>query len=599
MTPVASLRTGIAIATRLVGPSMTYWVRGEPDPRSDATDALVEPLQARVRDPLWFLTRQWQLGEFEGADSGSPAYVALTERTGRLSAWAAGTGPSTALGSAPLEPQTERESFTPDLATRVELGQTFEHLLTEQGQAALIDAFRLAYPIDSVPTDPLDRAEAQWRSVVGGRAIDGLALAQAAAAAAPALPPAPAVSGGPAQGAVLAALAALQSWIANTIGTVGVADPVAWTPPRLEYALTITGTSPVGQSIALVATPGADGLMDWPSLDLGGTTTLVPPQGVAQGVAAQGAPSARARAIIPAHVRFRGAPNARFWDFEAAGTDLGSIIPDKRDLAKLAVMDFVMLHSNDWFVVPIDMAPGDLHQFDQVLVHDVFGVQTLIERADREAGSAGLWSMFTTSVAGQPPSATADFFVLSPSAASAIQLGTVLETVEFARDDIANMVWAIEQSTENAIGAPWPGHERDMAHNVPAPGAVVPPPELSGVALRYNIQSRVPENWIPFLPVTLDPGAASVALERAAMLRDDGTPIEPAGRILRPSSIASGSPYRIPEEEVAPTGVTVQRVVARCRWVDGSTTLWVMRQQGPGTGSVNSALRFDEALPTG
>src|SRR5258708_5046096 len=203
-------------------------------------------------------------------------------------------------------------------------------------------------------------------------------------------------------------------------------------------------------------------------------------------------------------------------------------------------MEFMRVHGNDWFRIALVMGPGDLHQIDQLLVHDVFGVDTLVQRADRELISAGKWSLFTTSVAGQPPATTADFFMLSPSAASAIQVGTTLEDVRFARDEVANMVWALEQTTENGIGGPWSGHEGDVARNVPPPGAVIPaPPTLPGVALRYAIESRVPEHWIPFLPVSIDPAAGSVALERAAMLRDDGTPVEPAGRILRPSTSAA------------------------------------------------------------
>src|SRR5262249_42086581 len=192
-------------------------------------------------------------------------------------------------------------------------------------------------------------------------------------------------------------------------------------------------------------------------------------------------------------------------DFELSGTDLGSMVPDKRDLARMALMDFILLHSNEWFLLPVDLAPGDLHQIDQLVVHDVFGTLTPIGRADREAGSVGLWSMFTTSIVGQPPSATADFFVLPPSAVPAIPVGTGLEEVGFARDEMANMVWALEQATENAIGRSWPGHERDVAHNDPASGGPSPQPLPAGVDLRYRIQSRVPEHWIPFLPVAIDP----------------------------------------------------------------------------------------------
>jgi hypothetical protein len=569
-----------------IGPSLTYWMRGEPDPRSDATDALIVPLQARVRDPMWFLTRQWQLGEFQGADAGSPAYAALTELTGQLSAWSVTGAAPTPLGAAPLE----REAFTPDLATRVELGQTFERLLTEHTQAGLIGDFRTAYAIASVPVDPSDDAEVRFRSVVGDRAIDGIALASAFAASAPALPPAPSVPG-PAQSDVLAALNDFASWIANTIGVFGTTDPVAWAPDRLEYALTISGTGPTGQPVSLTATPGSDGMLDWPAFDLIGSRQVPASRGASNG-------KGKTRAIIPAHVRFRGAPNARFWDFEMAGTDLGSMIPDKRDLARLAVMDFVLLHSNDWFLVPIDMAPGTMHEIAQLVVHDVFGVTTAIGRADRQPDAVGNWSMFATSIAGGPPATTADFFVLPSSAASAIQTGPVIEEVQFGRDEMANMVWGLEQETENALGQAWSGHERDIVRNMPPPGATPPPPPLPGVGLRYVIQNRVPEYWIPFLAVSIDPAAGSVALERSAMLRDDGTPIEPAGRILKPSSIAAGAPYRVPEEEIARTGVLVQRVVSRCRWVDGGTALWTMRRRGPGPGEVSSALQFDQAIVT-
>jgi hypothetical protein len=50
--------------------SVTVWNRLEPSPRENS---LTEGTAARVRDPLWMLTRQWQLGEFTGEDAGSAA----------------------------------------------------------------------------------------------------------------------------------------------------------------------------------------------------------------------------------------------------------------------------------------------------------------------------------------------------------------------------------------------------------------------------------------------------------------------------------------------------------------------------------------------
>ena len=49
--------------------SITTWNRLEPSPR---TPSRVVGLEARIADPLWFLARQWQLGELTGQDSGSP-----------------------------------------------------------------------------------------------------------------------------------------------------------------------------------------------------------------------------------------------------------------------------------------------------------------------------------------------------------------------------------------------------------------------------------------------------------------------------------------------------------------------------------------------
>ena len=50
-------------------PSITYWNRLEPRPRSSS---IKRSLAAQVRDPLWLLGRQWQVGEFQGEDAGVP-----------------------------------------------------------------------------------------------------------------------------------------------------------------------------------------------------------------------------------------------------------------------------------------------------------------------------------------------------------------------------------------------------------------------------------------------------------------------------------------------------------------------------------------------
>jgi hypothetical protein len=561
--------------------SITYWLRTEPRPRTDSID---QPLQARIRDPLWMLTRQWQLGEFYGDDTGSPAWVQLTERLGRLDSWQA-DGPPIPLAAAPLEQQLEHEPFSPDLATRVELGQTFERLLADHATTDQTTSFRDAYPITPAPLDPADPVEAILRRNCAGRAIDGIALYTAAQAASPNPPPTPAIPT-PRQPAVAAALQAYLAWVQATIGAIGtVSDPASWQPARLEYNLAVTATTP-GGTVTLDVHPGSDGLADWAAFDLR--------PGIADGPTV----ATNVRSMIPTHVRFRGMPNARFWDFELATADFGAITPDTRDLARLALIDFMLVHANDWLVLPVDVAVGGTYQLDSLIVHDVFGVDTLIQRADREPLGPGRWTLFSTSVTGQDDT-TADFYLLPASAGSALQTGRVAEEVRFARDEMADMAWAIEDTLENQLGEPWPQHERDIALN----GGTAPPtpaPQNAPVPVGYLIETRVLSYWFPLLPTSLDPAAGTVALELAAQLAADGhTPILPRGRILQPTSIPPGAPYRLPEEEVPRNGIRVQRVVCRSRWTDGSTRVWQLRRVQPGTGQVNSALRFDLALPNG
>src|SRR4051812_24757427 len=109
--------------------SITFWNRLEPRPRS--TD-IAPALSARIRDPLWMLTRQWQFGEFQGEDAGSPAYVEIGATEGRILGWQDQNEAFRAVAQGhPLEPAVVREDFSPDLASRVETGQLFETLLAD------------------------------------------------------------------------------------------------------------------------------------------------------------------------------------------------------------------------------------------------------------------------------------------------------------------------------------------------------------------------------------------------------------------------------------------------------------------------------------
>jgi hypothetical protein len=276
-------------------------------------------------------------------------------------------------------------------------------------------------------------------------------------------------------------------------------------------------------------------------------------------------------------------PNHRFWDFEQGTTDLGDLKAGLTDVARLVIMDFMLVHGNDWFVLPIDIATGSVAQIRDLVVRDVFGQDVPIPAIGAaEQPSTERWTMFTTT--RRDSGAVAPYLVLPPSVGSARPSGITLEEVRFLRDDTANMAWAIEASTTGALG------DLVLADASAKPDDTPASPPTAG--LRYRVRTDVPAHWIPLLPVSVDALRGQIELERGAMLDDDGNPIEPRGRILSPTTLGS-APYRIREEEVPRTGVRIERQLCRSRWIDGSTHLWVQRVRKPGRGEGRSGLAFD------
>ena len=74
------LDTPTALAESLASqrlPAIRRWNRLEGRPRSKDFDQAV---RAEVRDPLWNLSKQWQVGEFNGEGRGSAMFGAITAR---------------------------------------------------------------------------------------------------------------------------------------------------------------------------------------------------------------------------------------------------------------------------------------------------------------------------------------------------------------------------------------------------------------------------------------------------------------------------------------------------------------------------------------
>jgi hypothetical protein len=591
---------------------VSYYNRLEPRPR---TNDFAASLAAEIRDPLWFLARQWQLGEFSGEDAGSLAYVEYSGRTTKFPRWKLDpaivptSSPQSLDEHVPLEKQTLREPIAPDAGTQVELGHDFADLLRDQtsNAAALLTAFgtlerfKIAGPppvADEDPLNPMDAASRRFLRVCAGRVLNGyelLKLGKGIAAGGEQVPPDVTTNAGEIA-AIEAALAELVARAEEVFGGVGTADPATWSPSRLEYRLQVIGADPAGAgNVTLQAYPGSDGEFDWFSFDVIGRDSS----------AGEEAPTPRSDSIIPARVRFPGMAASRFWAFEEQTLAIPDILATGTDdLLKLLIADFMLIHSNDWFVLPFEQPVGSLAQIDYLLVHDVFGTQVAVLRADLAETKAGTnrWTMFSNTDASSGDDALADYFVLPPNPGVALTLGSVLEDVRFGRDETANMAWGIEYLTSSEIGEPRKGSARDA--DVDLARNLKNVPNGSGFPLRYEVESDVPTNWVPLLPRLKFPNASppnpSIVLQRGklekAIDQDTTGPVPSLSKILNPE-LPSDTPYLIEEEEIARAGLRIERVVYRSRWTDGSTHLWVQRRRRIGAGESQSGLEFDQPLP--
>jgi hypothetical protein len=604
-----------------------WWNRLEPSPSKEGADDTLD-LAAEIRDPMWMLSRQWQTGEFNGDNGGSLAYAEVSYRQGQFTKLTLGGtrqisnsngtrqstltgGTSISLdGATPAERLCTAEPFEPDTLVRIELTHRFEdelkNILKDEPPASLQQAiawFRSTYPLGAPTTgnsevdrfNPLDVASQELVDLAVGTLGDGYQvyeLARSGAFTAGREPPEAL------QSAVLQALATFLTWTTETYGEIGFHDPVAWVPRELGFNVQAE-LELDGASGKLDAYPDADGTLDWGSFDI-----------VTEPETPTTAPATNL--VFPAHVRFPGMPSARYWDFEEGDCSALHIDSEERDVSvKLLALDFVLNGCEDWysFALPMDVGNGrgKVVKVEKIVAHDVFGQSTEITSANANPGSGvNRWSMFsltkpTTDVTAP---AISDILVIPPTAGAALMRRTPVEEVKFVRDDFANLVWGIERTTPSALGVGWPGAERDTAldKKLPWPGSASTD---TTSPLRYELQSRIPCYWIPLLavPDPIEDGVAKTALEAGSMLRpyreNENSPIEPlvvlpVGRILRPTN----PPRWINPEEVLRTGTTVQRLVYRTRWLDGTCHVWMGRRRLAGAGEANSELRFDSALST-
>jgi hypothetical protein len=585
--------------------SLTYWNRLESRPFSRMVPAT---FAAPVYDPLWFLTRQWQMGALKAQDGGMPAFAEVKVNTGPFARFSTGGSSPTALSEgAPIESQAFGEPTHADFSLQVELGQNFERLLSmtlnPTDTAAVMDAFRTAHPLSAPQAhefDPLDFETSQFVLVCGRTAWNAFAAyefgVQILAGQTPAIPGAS--LGVAIETAIRNTLSALANWAHVTIGPIGDGDPIAWQHRRLEYDLQAEAIAPDVDTWKFNVVPSPNGKVDWASFDFASTEPV-------ELTSSLGARDTKTQTIIPTNVQFRGMVSNRFWAFESAKVNFADVTVDSRDLLKMLFVDFMMIHGTNWYTFPLSQKLGTVASIEHLVVHDVFGKATRIRRPeiiDQPASPAERWSVF--SIARANGGAPVPALVLPPTTDVPVERAAIVEEVMFTRDEMANMAWAVERVTSGPIGQRRQGAERHAVAG--APFDVSTGPTGSGIDLRYLIETVPPVHWIPLVPVQVssDPNKPVVLLEKGAVLRPkpsspaETMPVPSFGKILAPDNVGPGESeqfYQIHEEEIPRSGSRVRRAYMRTRWFGGETVVWLARQRLTGIGESSSGLQFDRA----
>lgn len=601
-----------------MAPSILFWNRLEPQrPANDLSNAL----RCEVRDALWMLGRQWQMGEFRAEDAGTCAFVkinshALTPRKLSLRNsepfdWT----PETPLnflaeGIAPLENHSPSEGVAPllSLDLRAELGRYWTRLvrakLAPAKAAAAIKAFKeasvLHFKMPSVQTVEEQVAHAatlanqpyaqMLSAFSNGRALDGWRLFEL-------LQTHKASDLLPQPDAVVDALGEdFKRWVTDTFPSLAKDAVTAWNASRLEYQFDCS--APIVEEIAeILRVPEHDGSsLDWYTFNQGPAGSPAPHPGLTPNL--PGIQVTRSvRTLLPQGVSFAGAPRNRWWEMEDSTIDLASLRPTAADTAQFVLSEFALLFSNDWLFFPLEVPVGTLTEITSLLVTDVFGGRTAV----RQTLQSKAWGLFAVSDDGSSR-------LWVPPVANSVVQALPKEEVLLLRDEMANLAWGIENVVPDGLGAGMDGLDAAIALRTwleailnkqqPAGGEPVGEQPTAQVADRkYVLGTTVPDNWIPFVPIRREL-TRQMRLRRAAMPLTiaDRPPvrIRPRTQLLREGLQSSPvRPFDLNEEEITMPGIVVRQCWRQARWFDGKIFTWLAQEKLYAQPTRASGLRFD------
>lgn len=439
-------------------PFLGIWNRLEPRPLQKDFSRV---LRAEVYDPLWLLNRQWQLGEFKGEDTGSAVFTHLQLQHTKMTRYAIGDG-SAAVESyteaMPLEVKVESEGVPFDLKMHLQISLYFKKLLQRNAlPVGLYQAFVQQYKL-TLPTFATLEEEAQyttqsgtwllWKTAENKGLLDGERLyVDFKNSIDSATPISNLITYGALTAHEEAALDKTANGLSKWLEKTYVAASSAWQAARLEYQFANAVPNPQGGAHqALVAEEYYQGKLDWFAYDVDGSpinSNLVNPTPLAQ---EDTTIHTEQLTVLPSPVRFAGMPVPRWWEMEDGYVNLGDIAQDTVEIPKVLLAQFGLVFNNDWQMVPMRRPIGSWSEVTSLVVTDVFGQKTAVTTANNADDN---WSLYSLS---HKDSSHLDGRLFLPPTLDKTLEGEPIEKVRFARDEMANQVWAIEQYIPSIMG---------------------------------------------------------------------------------------------------------------------------------------------------
>lgn len=297
--------------------------------------ALQQGFEANLHDPVWFLARQWQMGEHQGENASTPVRVEyrLVQTPIPSSQAVPLRDPRTVPGEVIVE--AEPDDFW-TMGRRIRVGRRLAGLVPD-------DETRAVYLFRS-PSAPYERFHG---------AVDGLQL-----------------------------------WRHRNrlpLGTdfgpeaPGQSGESGWNSRELHYDREFPSSD-----AGLQVREHHGGSLDWYSADASSQL--------------QTEATVESRVVVPTPLEYPGAPASRYWQIEDASVDMGGYAPDRAHFSTMLLVDLIYSHGDDWFLMPVTARAGGLVELREIRVYDAFNLEYSSQNPHYEKGLSPPkdWSLFRT-----------------------------------------------------------------------------------------------------------------------------------------------------------------------------------------------------------